>query len=118
SQPTSSLREVAAAVGASPETVRTVKRARNQHDIPSSAHEDRRAATEWQQDAAILGMEGGRQFLVWFDRTAPGLDWEAYVAKVPLGRVYAVADEARRRADTWRVFAELLEQRSQPSLHP
>jgi hypothetical protein len=48
----------------------------------------------------------------WFDdHVVQPSDWQILIAAVPLGRIYLVADEARRRADVWSKFADALQQR-------
>jgi len=39
-------------------------------------------------------------------------DWEIAARQIPLGRVYEVADDARRRAEAWARLASTLEQRA------
>jgi hypothetical protein len=58
-------------------------------------------------------MSNGTQFLDWLERTALGGNWSVYVTQIPLGRVYEIVDEARRRSLEWRSFAEALENRVQ-----
>jgi hypothetical protein len=116
-QPDASLRTIAAAVGVSPETVRLARLDLTRVDEPVP-HDDE-APTDgegepvaWQTDLALASSERGEQFLAWFERTAvaePDLDW---VAAVPLGRIYVVAEEARRRAETWLELARTLEGRA------
>jgi hypothetical protein len=119
-QPDASLRTIAAAAGVSPETVRLARLDLTRVDevdesVPADVEqrpdgEDEPAA--WQTDAALASSEQGEQFLAWFERTAvaePDRDW---VAAVPLGRIYVVAEEARRRAETWLELARALEARA------
>ncbi len=114
-RPRGSLREVAAAAGASPETVRTVKRRLQLAQGPALVESPAEPAggPDWQEDLALRAMDAGPEFLLWFDRTAVGNEWREHAGQLPLNRVYAVADEARRRASAWRAFAEALEQRAQ-----
>jgi hypothetical protein len=115
-QPDASLRTIAAAAGVSPETVRLVRLNLAQGD-PAVAADEPEPAVEpetaaWRTDAALASSEQGKQFLAWFERTAvatPDLDW---IDAVPLGRIYVVADEARRRSETWLELARALEARA------
>lgn len=51
----------------------------------------------------------------WLARTAvTPEDVRLYLEEVPLGRIYEVADELRRRARTWSEMAEALERRARP----
>lgn len=115
-QPDASLRTIAAAAGVSPETVRLVRlNLAEVIEAPSGDDETSVAASEpadWHSDAALASSEQGEQFLAWFEQTAVNqgdLDW---VDAVPLGRIYVVADEARRRSETWLEMARSLEARS------
>lgn len=119
-QPTASLRTIAAVAGVSPETVRLVRlnlaetAAPPPDDlIPEEPPEPQSAAEpSWQIDAALASSPHGDDFVAWFERTelgAPDLSW---VDTVPLGRVYVVADEARRRSETWLQFARAVEARA------
>ena len=115
-QPDASLRTLAAAAGVSPETVRLVRlNLAEVVEAPSGDDETTVAAPEqagWHSDAALASSEQGEQFLAWFEQTAVAqrdLDW---VDAVPLGRIYVVADEARRRSEIWLELARSLEARS------
>jgi ParB-like chromosome segregation protein Spo0J len=119
--PGASLRGVAAQVGASPGTVRSVRaqiglgteageRALEQGAIACGAWEGDEQA--WLPDCAVLSTDEGSDFAVWFTRTAVTDGWQAYLAAVPYSRIYDVADEARRRAAHWADFARALEARS------
>lgn len=116
-QPDASLRTIAASAGVSPETVRLVRLNLAEVDEASSAEDEPPTGGEaepaaWQTDAALASSEQGEQFLAWFERTAVAkadLDW---VDAVPLGRIYVVADEARRRSEIWLELARSLEARS------
>jgi len=131
--PHSSLRKIAQAVGASPETVRRVRMRMSDgaqsgpvstsaippdlsnivalsYPFPSSTTRFRSA-----DDAALTSTPDGKEFAVWFDQTDPGPDWATHVMAVPLSRVYEVADEARRRASAWTQFGQLVEDRTHSS---
>ena len=67
----------------------------------------------WYRDRALVSCDGGEDFVEWFERTTVAEpDCRTHVDKVPLSRVYDVADEARRRSDLWMRFARSLEARS------
>jgi len=126
--PEASLRAVAASVGASPETVRSVRNqlraGGNNTTAAPDALSDCKTRTlslvkrdgrtiAASDDLAFTAREDGALFAAWFDRSAVphGHLWE-HVDAVPLSRVYVVADEARRRAKFWADFADALEART------
>jgi ParB-like chromosome segregation protein Spo0J len=127
-RPDASLRTIANAVGASPETVRSVRnemRAAVAANLPDAHAKpevgakvlgllERKApgSSPVRGDPAFTDRDGGQQFVGWFDTTCvePG-DLYQYVESVPLSRVYEIADEARRRAEFWTRFAVALEGR-------
>jgi ParB-like chromosome segregation protein Spo0J len=118
-QPSAPLRQIARQVGASPETVRSVKLRLHQDRRPQppsggatvvglSTQRARRLG----QDVAFASREGCQGFTKLFDTT--GVDRAvllAHIDDIPLSRIYDVADEARRRAAHWREFADVLESR-------
>jgi len=75
--------------------------------FPHRAHAD-----EWNSHPAFLASADGVEFASWFRSNAVGEDWRRHVWAVPLGHVYEVVDEARRRAACWTSFASLLESRT------
>jgi transposase-like protein len=126
-RPEASLRSIAAAVGSSPETVRSVRRKlraaeRGSESDPEPTTVDTeatvlgllerraRVAHRLQGDHAFATRDGGSEFIEWFDATAvePPDGW-AHLGTVPRSRIYEVADEARRRARFWGDFADSLE---------
>ena len=135
--PAGSLRAIAAVAGASPETVRSVRARLQMNDAglpesdrpaafrkPSHATtmsvlsvftqpEDRKAETgsekEWLADQALSDCS---EFTEWFSSTNISEDWHNFLWTIPLGRVYEIVDEARRRAGVWTSFASLLEART------
>jgi len=128
-RPDASLRTIARAVGASPETVRSV-RSRMVTDGSSAelgvAEGERPLAqiidlpprsqdpgVALRDDRACTDRDGGREFVAWFDTTTLTAEevWQ-HMGTVPLSRVYEVADEARRRAECWLRFAEAVEHRA------
>lgn len=124
-RPNASLREVAVEARVSPETVRQAKLrivgAEAVSDGPvspvrvvaidgaSAPRQPRRPV--WEGDAAIAASDPGGEFATWFRRTAIGDEDLAWVESVPLSRVYVIAEEARRRAETWLALARVLEAR-------
>lgn len=127
-QPDASLRTIGNAVGASPETVRSVRhemRAASPstlNDAPVSREPEATvlgllshsrkapAALQCRDDRAFTDCEDGRQFVDWFAATSVEQSqlWQ-YAETVPLSRIYEIADEARRRAEFWSRFAEAIE---------
>jgi hypothetical protein len=67
---------------------------------------------DWLTDRALSACGDGRDFARWFASNEVTEEWHRFVWTVPLGRVYDVVDEARRRAATWTSFASLLESRT------
>jgi ParB-like chromosome segregation protein Spo0J len=118
-QPAAPLRQIARQVGASPETVRSVKLRMNER----STGTDPRGATilglykdrgrqRLGEDPAFASREDADTFAKLFDATTVDrAALLAHVESVPLSRIYEVADEARRRAGHWREFADVLESR-------
>jgi ParB-like chromosome segregation protein Spo0J len=105
--PESSLRQISAQVGSSPETVRSV-RAEMQSETPQLDGRD-----WWRYDSALSSSDGGRQLVTWLARVNIDTDvWARYLDSVPLSRIYDLAAEARRRASAWNAFADELEFRS------
>ncbi len=125
--PDASLRFIAKKVGASPETVRSVRsrlglaggampseEPASCIDTEATVHalltRQRRRLCTWRDDAAILTRDGGDDFVTWFDSTmVDEADSWTHVGAVPISRTYEVADEARRRAAFWSSFAETVE---------
>ncbi len=138
-QPDASLRTIAAAAGVSPETVRLVRMNLADGKLADGKLADGTLADEvaapasvepveplppespgpagnsepsWQVDAALASFPHGDDFLAWFERTALHGSDLSWVDTIPLGRVYLVADEARRRSETWLRFARAVEARA------
>ncbi|HEX4863639.1 MAG TPA: ParB/RepB/Spo0J family partition protein [Acidimicrobiales bacterium] len=139
--PGGSLRFIAAIAGASPETVRTVRARMNGADrrpdrtvdcLPVVTHlqevsprpmfqqiqiaepvaeESAGTSNTWLSDAALNTCGDGGDFAQWFTDTSVTDDWHSFVWTIPVGRIYEVVDEARRRAATWTAFASILESR-------
>jgi hypothetical protein len=141
--PGGSLRFIAAIAGASPETVRSVRRSRVTEAgprsgqtaayppsevsyLPEALTEDPWPGVEtehpgpdessgrydtWLSDAALNTCGDGGGFARWFTETNVTDDWHRFVWTIPVGRVYEVVDESRRRAAAWTAFASILESR-------
>jgi ParB-like chromosome segregation protein Spo0J len=119
--PDLSLREVARRIGTSVNTVRNVRQRLTEDEelvkgIPppegSSGSSPGPHPPQWNQDRALVSSFDGGEFAQWFTASAiHEMDWKKYVETVPLSRVYAIADEARRRAETWSNFAKALSTR-------
>jgi hypothetical protein len=126
--PSASLRQIAARVGSSPETVRRVRAtiSMSPGDLEAATAPSHRfvappvfrepaPALQWEPDQALLTADEGPSLCEWLERTAPGDHWRRYLGAVPRSRVYLVADEARRRAQYWSDFARALERAQQHS---
>lgn len=139
--PGGSLRFIAAIAGASPETVRTVRARMNEADRRSDQsacsmsvvthlpevttrsmihqaqiadpdpEESAEPSDAWLSDLALKTCGDGGGFAKWFTETNVCDDWHSFVWTIPVGRIYEVVDEARRRAATWTAFASILESR-------
>jgi ParB-like chromosome segregation protein Spo0J len=124
--PDASLRCIAKKVGASPETVRSVRNrlgvsgpsAMKAPEVTFDAEatvlalltRKQRREASWREDAALATRDGGEEFVTWFESTTvDDVDAWNHVRAVPLSRTYEVADEARRRAAFWSSFAENVE---------
>ncbi|MGE3833685.1 MAG: AsnC family protein [Acidimicrobiia bacterium] len=128
--PDASLRTIARRVGASPETVRSVRLQLSQAEPDAAPRPLSRTAPpaevdlllamppvptparSWQEDTACQSTSDGAAFASWFEES--GLDdqgWREFVHSVPLSRVYEIIDEARRRSSVWTGFAQALEER-------
>lgn len=130
--PRSSLRNVAAVFGTSPETVRKVRKSINVSapspseinctNGPSQARPLVGPSTEerWLRDSSLNSSNHLREFAAWFSRTAISAEWRTYVEELPISRVYEVVDEARSRARCWKEFADECERKaaSQASKRP
>jgi ParB-like chromosome segregation protein Spo0J len=113
--PDASLRAIARLTGSSPNTVRLVK-----HQLQEGTVEDGSSVAERLpsnevrslDDSAFASTEQGREFAEWFERTNIDDDVLTFVAQIPVGRIYQVADEARRRGEQWLQLAATLEVRA------
>ena len=68
-----------------------------------------RSEKEWVADQALSACG---EFAEWFSSTNITEDWHDFLWTIPLGRVYEIVDEARRRASVWTSFASVLEART------
>jgi len=131
--PDASLRRIAVRVGASPETVRSVRKelasgeVRMGPSLPAREVDPRRVdvdsqphpvssasepSSAWMSDAAFADEPRRIAFARWFDDASAAGSWALHVPHVPLSRVYDVAAQARSYADAWRRFADALELRA------
>lgn len=119
-RPSASLRAVAEEVGASPETVRSVRRRLEAANTPSPApaveiptQPVRPESRWWTNDSSLTSTGEGRQLAQWLSRSNIDNGWATHLKAAPLSRVYDLATEARRRAASWVAFAEALEAKAQ-----
>jgi hypothetical protein len=117
-QPTASLREIAAAIGVSPETVRKVRSgmieqgALGMADLVQFSLVPPRERT-WEPDHAFTSRDETADIAAFLKRTDTStIDPDEHSRAIPLSRIYEVADEARRRAAFWLRLAESVEKRS------
>ena len=123
-RPEASLRAVAGIVGASPETVRSVRNEvragvgakyaslAEPGTVPVLDAAPVEISAPPREDPAFTDRDGGEAFVEWFEATAvEELDPGSHIEAVPLSRVYEIADAARRRAEFWSQFAKALEAR-------
>jgi ParB-like chromosome segregation protein Spo0J len=117
--PDASLRTIAVRVGASPETVRSVRKqlsgANQGADVMWPRFMEARSPAHlpsWEPDAAIASTTEGSAFADWFSQfTVSPADCRDHAANVPLSRIYEVIDEIARRASVWDEFAGELKKR-------
>jgi hypothetical protein len=121
--PEASLRDIARAVGASPETVRAVRADLLERpyeppalDTPVNLAEwsaARERGTRWQPDHAFTSRDDLTATARFLERTdVRESDLARHACAIPLNRVYEVSDEARRRAEFWQQLAERVEARA------
>jgi hypothetical protein len=96
-----------------------VRSARSVIRVGTDRSADDQAATSngrdghaWAADLALLSCGDRGEFARWFGGNHVDDEWHRYVWTVPMGRVYDIVDEARRRAASWTAFASLLESRT------
>ena len=139
--PDGSLRSIAAIAEVSPETVRNVRRRLrdNPQDpdptdnrLTSKAPADRCenaglatvigpvtieqmpgvAPRSWEVDTALSSCDSAERLVDWLLSGSHVYEWPEFVMHVPLGRIYEIADEARRRSQAWINFANVVEARA------
>jgi ParB-like chromosome segregation protein Spo0J len=118
SDPTASIRAIAARTKAAQGTVRDVRARMQRGDSILSprlaaAQEAQGADAGLTEDQALSSQKASAEFAEWFDThsLAGDADWKPFVEAIPVSRVYEVADAARHCADTWRRFASAVESR-------
>ena len=117
-RPGASLRSIARSAGASPATVRDVRKRVEWGESPvppalRTSASRRQPAQTAPAPRARAAHRDPSSFSQWFDNHAiADRDWQRYVAAVPVRAVEATAAEARRRAATWKRFADSLESRT------
>jgi len=121
--PSASLRAIAQEVGASPETVRSV-RARLRASAGETGDLNTRPGADlwqnappvakwWVRDVALTSSAEGQRSVRWLSRSIiEEAEWRVHVQSIPRSRLYELAAEARRRANDWTAFAEALEGRA------
>ena len=72
-----------------------------------------REPVAWEPDVALSTCASADGLLEWLS-SGSVYEWPAFVDHVPLGRIYEVAEECRRRAQAWATFARALEARALP----
>jgi ParB-like chromosome segregation protein Spo0J len=111
--PEASTRAIARRSRASQATVRDVRErmARGESGLLSVVEPKRkRRAAAGEPEARNPAAD---EFAGWFAaRDLEDTGWQPYVDAIPISRVYEVADECRRRSESWRAFATALEDRA------
>jgi hypothetical protein len=119
-RPSASLREIARAVGTSPETVRSLRArlttaSKSDRAQPSSSHpggeSDRVNEYPLERPTAVF-RELPVSFTEWFERTAIHEEWRQFEWTIPTNRITEIETEARRRARTWTQFAMAIHSRT------
>jgi ParB-like chromosome segregation protein Spo0J len=119
--PSASLRKTAEAAAVAPSTAQRVASKRRQGRTtkpPTPITPPQAGSTasgSLAQDPAFQSSPELIEFASWLTRTAVTYDdFRAHLSNVPLGRVYEIVDECRRRATTWGDLADSLETRARP----
>jgi hypothetical protein len=127
--PEASSRTIARRVGSSPTTVGSVRAEMALADAtedgdtaPDTDHSDAAmlayrvdpasGSESWKPRSALMTSTERCDFSEWFARTSIEDDWRGWVDTPPLGTIYELADEARRRAQRWTEFARAIEGRA------
>jgi ParB-like chromosome segregation protein Spo0J len=113
-----SLRDVARRAGTSVNTARNVRRhlldAEGQISVTPSSQcsEQPPNMPSVANDQVFATSPEGNAFTKWLlSNTIEPSDWHGFVSSIPQSRLYAVIDEANRRADEWTEFAQALSSR-------
>ena len=120
--PSTTVRDAAAAAGVAPSTVHRVRaRLRRREEIPALALEMAPSTPERLEASSHVvalppSAEPQAGATSWLALTAVNIqDLNTHLGSLPISRVYEVADECRRRAKTWIEIAEALERRARSS---
>jgi hypothetical protein len=119
-QPDLSDRSAARMSGVSQGTVRDVRRriALGEQPIPTRMRDPRAPAEPtvpetWVSDSALRSGTEVHEFAQWMDtHCLRNEEWQRWTSAVPVGRLYVLADEARRQARAWEAFANAMEERA------
>lgn len=118
-RPGASLRAIAASVGVSPETVRTVRMSLDFPPAPGACAVGPPEQAARREDPGPEAGDDRAAVLAWLDRTSVSEDdCVLRVGTVPSGRICEIAEEARRRSDVWLQFALSLDALQQSGLEP
>jgi ParB-like chromosome segregation protein Spo0J len=121
SDPEASNRAIARRAGASPATVRDVRDRMGRGEsvvLPYPGDRPRRGPTapsvaDDQREEERLAEVVPDDFATWFEqRHIDEESWGQFVDRIPISRVYEVADACRSRGESWRAFAAALEDRA------
>jgi ParB-like chromosome segregation protein Spo0J len=118
--PSTTVRDAAAAAGVAPSTAHRVRaRLRRREEIPAlamalaMAPSTERVEALTRLDVRTPSAEPEAGAASWLAVTTVNMeDLHTHLESLPLSRVYEVADECRRRAKTWVEIAEALERRT------
>lgn len=107
-EPVTTFRDTAKAAGIAPSTAHRVAKGLHADGAPAQP-----TTTGLAQDPAFRSNGEFGRIADWLERTAlDATEVEAYLALVPLGRVYEVADECRTRSRAWAALAANFEKRA------
>jgi ParB-like chromosome segregation protein Spo0J len=116
--PSASVRETAEAAGVAPSTAQRAGAGSRRPGAPSRPAPPpagRTVSDPVAADAAFGSSPELAEVVSWMSRTAVTADdFGSYLERVPLGRIYEVADECRRRSATWAELATSLEKQVRP----
>jgi hypothetical protein len=120
-----SIREAAGIASVAPSTAhRVAAELRGQENsvvagLATASTEEGPAVLERDDDPTTEPPSQAEEAVSWLERTAVDPDeLKAYLESVPLGRVYEVVDECRRRARTWSEAADALEKQARTRRGP